>query len=133
MGIVLAIDPGREKCGMAVVGRQGEVWRQVVTRERVPCYVEKSLGQWPEIKSILIGDGTGSRELIQELSNSRDLPEIVIVDEYLSTEEARKIYWEKNPPKGWRRLIPVTLQTPPEPYDDLVALVLAQRFLGNNG
>ena len=38
-----------------------------------------------------------------------------------------------NPPRGWRRLLPVSMQMPPEPYDDYVAVILAQRFLRGDG
>ncbi|HKM17981.1 MAG TPA: pre-16S rRNA-processing nuclease YqgF, partial [Limnochordia bacterium] len=34
-----------------------------------------------------------------------------------------------HPPRGWRRLLPVSLQTPPVPIDDYVAVILAQRYL----
>jgi hypothetical protein len=50
-----------------------------------------------------------------------------VVDEYRTTEEAKKLYWQVNPPKGWRRFLPVTMQVPPEPVDDLVAVILARR------
>ena len=52
-----------------------------------------------------------------------------VVDEKYSTEEARELYWELFPPKGWRRLIPLGLQTPPEPLDGYAAVVQARRFL----
>ena len=51
------------------------------------------------------------------------------VDETRSTEEARDLYWELFPPKGWRKLIPLGLQVPPEPLDGLAAVVQVRRFL----
>ena len=42
-----------------------------------------------------------------------------LIDESHSTEEARKLYWQYNPPTGWRKIIPTSMQFPPEPVDDL--------------
>jgi hypothetical protein len=59
------------------------------------------------------------------------LPEVDIttVDETGSTLEARVLYWQEHRPRGWRRLVPLSLQVPPEPVDDFAAVVLARRFL----
>ena len=54
-----------------------------------------------------------------------------VVDEYYTTQLARKEYWQARPPKGWRRLLPVSMQVPPEPVDDFVAVLLAQRYLNS--
>ena len=57
---------------------------------------------------------------------------VVVGDEVLDTSvKARERYWEHNPRRGWRRLLPATLQTPPEPVDDFVALILAERVLSD--
>ena len=57
-----------------------------------------------------------------------ELP-IFVMDEYRTTEEARREYWKVHPPTGWRRLLPLTLQVPPVPVDDFAAVLLAQRYL----
>jgi hypothetical protein len=51
------------------------------------------------------------------------------VNERDSTLEARDLYWKEVPPRGWRRLVPLSLQVPPEPIDDFAAVVLARRHL----
>ena len=55
--------------------------------------------------------------------------EILVRDEYRTTEMAKGEYWKANPPKGWRRLLPVTMQVPPVPVDDFVAVILGRRYL----
>ncbi|MGI6037392.1 MAG: hypothetical protein ACOYD6_04110 [Limnochordia bacterium] len=126
MGPIIAIDPGRDKCGVAIVSREGTLWRKVIPRKDLEQIVEACRQRWKDVARIVIGDGTGSKEVFQEL---RDLGLAVeLVDEYGTTEEARKLYWKENKRKGWRKLVPVSLQTPPEPYDDLVAVVLGQRY-----
>ena len=37
-------------------------------------------------------------------------------------------YWREHPPRGLMRLIPVTMQVPPVPVDDYVAVILAERY-----
>jgi hypothetical protein len=54
---------------------------------------------------------------------------ILVVDEKDTTFQARERYWEYHPRRGWRRLLPSTLQVPPDPVDDYVALILAERVL----
>jgi hypothetical protein len=78
---------------------------------------------------IVIGSGTNSKEIIHLVRE--DLPSIgiLVVDEKETTLQARERYWEYNPRRGWRRLLPATLQVPPEPVDDFVALILAERVL----
>ena len=58
-------------------------------------------------------------------------PKIEVVDEYRTTDEARKLYWKIHPPRGLWRLVPTTMRVPPVPVDDLVAVILARRYLGN--
>ena len=54
--------------------------------------------------------------------------DVKIVDEKNTTLEARKLYWKKNPPSGWRRLLPISMQVPPVPVDDIAAEVLANKY-----
>jgi len=124
---VLGIDPGREKCGLAVVDEQGVLIRQVAARGEYLRLVADWVHKYG-VEQIVIGDGTGSNQVRQELKRSLPDLEIAEVDERFTTEEARRLYWVEHPPKGWRRLIPVGMQVPPEPYDDYVAVILAQRF-----
>jgi hypothetical protein len=59
--------------------------------------------------------------------------ELIVCDEAYSTEEARKLYWELNPPKGWRSLIPLGMLAPPVPLDAYAAVVLVRRYLAEIG
>jgi hypothetical protein len=56
---------------------------------------------------------------------------VKVVDEKHTTEEARRLYWKKNPPHGWRKFLPTSMQVPPEPVDGIVAEILINRFLEN--
>ncbi|HHT74305.1 MAG TPA: pre-16S rRNA-processing nuclease YqgF [Firmicutes bacterium] len=128
-GPVLAIDPGTDKCGLAVVDGAHTLRRWVAPRIELIQEVGKAMEEfYPHL--IILGDRTGSTRFREELSRAFPNVEIAVVDEHLSSVEARRRYWKENPPRGWRKLIPTTMQVPPEPYDDLVAVILAERFLG---
>jgi RNase H-fold protein (predicted Holliday junction resolvase) len=124
---VLALDPGRAKCGIAVVDEQCTLLhRCVVAPGECSGVVAELLDRYP-IVSIVLGDGTGSGAMHTALCTaSPDVP-IEVVDERHTSEEARarRIAEERS---GWRRLIPAGLLTPSSPYDDLVAVILAERW-----
>ncbi|MBQ9478087.1 MAG: Holliday junction resolvase RuvX [Selenomonadaceae bacterium] len=126
---VLAIDPGREKCGVCVMDADGSIdYQYVIETERLSEIVSK-LSSTNEIGTIVIGDGTTNRDAQQKLSALEKKIPVEVVDEKHTTELARKLYWIKNPPRGWRRLLPTSMMVPPEPVDHIVAEILAQRFL----
>ena len=125
---IVALDPGNEKCGVAIVYLDQVLMREIVARGDV---VERLRAVLPKAGPIVVGDGTGSKAFIQELIGAMPQAEgrIVTIDEKRSSVEARSLYWRQHPPRGWRRLLPVSLQTPPVPIDDYVAVILAQRYL----
>ena len=129
--MVAAIDPGREKCGVAVVADNGEVMEQsIVATVWLADEIAARVRQFsPDL--ILLGNGTTSRTAeatIREVAP--DIP-VEIVDEYRTTDDARRAYWKANPPTGWRRFFPTGMQVPPDPVDDFVAVLLAQRYLNS--
>ena len=101
-----------------------------------PLYIEKSINSilnqtYKNIELLILDDSTN-----QETKN--------IIDSYIEDQRvhiyresgklgfvpslnkglklAKGEYWKANPPNGWRRLIPVTMQVPPVPVDDFVAV-----------
>lgn len=125
---VLAIDPGRAKCGLAVVQRDGTALFQAVvpTESLLAQTQELSLTYRP--RAIVIGNGTGSKPLLLELQAAGLPAPLVPVDEAYTSQAARVRYLDLNPPRGWQRLLPKSLRTPPVAYDDYVALILAERY-----
>lgn len=130
--MILAIDPGREKCGLALVAADGAVLRRaVVPAAALLSQVEELLRQGG-VERLLCGDGTGlqrQKENLRALAGGHAVP-FALVDEQHTTEAARRLYWRQQPPAGWRRLWPRSMQTPPVPVDDYVAVLLAWRYLG---
>jgi RNase H-fold protein (predicted Holliday junction resolvase) len=132
---VLAVDPGREKCGLAVVrrlpsGRTELLWRKVVAASDVAERAQEASKLHP-FSMIIVGSGGRSRRTQEALKERFPQLGLLVVDERGTTLQARERYWEHNPRRGWRRLVPATLQTPPEPIDDFAALVLAERVLAD--
>lgn len=130
---VLAVDPGTAKCGLALVRRNpdGEIdllWHTIAKSEDFCLAVEEASRQ-AEFSMVIVGSGTASRSFVERLRESIPSVGILVVDERDTTMQARERYWEKNPRRGWRRLLPATMWVPPVPIDDYAALVLAERVL----
>lgn len=124
---VLAIDPGRDKCGVAIVTASGEVLtRRIYRRAEMPDVLLPLLKQHA-IENIVVGGATTSKTLVAQLKALLPHLSIKTIDEAHSTLRARALYWQSHPPQGWRRLLPLSLQTPPVAIDDYAAVVLARR------
>jgi len=96
---VLAIDPGREKCGIAVLAADGRVLVQ-----EVAATAELDAVVGPLIRAyeptVIMGNGTTSaaaKERVETLGCA-----VTLVDEYRTTDAAKAAYWEAHPPRGWR-------------------------------
>ncbi len=123
----MGIDPGRDKCGVAVLNSAGEIkFQRVVPTEELDNVI-KNLAASMQIQSVILGDGTTHKSAAQKISAAGLT--FQLVDEKHTTEEARRLYWIKNPPRGWRKLLPTSMQVPPEPVDAIVAEILVRRFL----
>lgn len=130
---VLAIDPGSSKCGFALVRRDGEgklalLWRAITPVEEIPKTLESARDLEP-YSLVIVGSGTRSRSIVEEIRRVMPSMGVLVVDEKDTTLQARERYWEYNKRRGWRRFFPSTLFLPPEPVDDFVALILAERVL----
>jgi RNase H-fold protein (predicted Holliday junction resolvase) len=126
---VLAVDPGREKCGVAVVDRRdGVLARGVVPTSVIEEVVRPWVGAHrPSV--LLLGKGTGLQQIRAAV---RDLGvRVEVVPETNTTRRARARYFAEHPPRGWRRLIPLGLQTPPVPVDDYAAVLIAEDYLSS--
>ena len=129
--MLLGFDPGRDKCGLAVMGSERQLlYHQVVPSQQAITTIQQLCQQFA-IETIVMGDQTTAKSWKQKISS--DLPmsvPIVLVDERYSSLEARDRYWQMYPPKGIQRLIPQGLREPPRPIDDIVAILLIERYLG---
>lgn len=127
--VILGFDPGRYKCGLALMGLDRNLYhRAVVEANSVMDTVEQLRQQYP-ISLIVMGDQTSAGEWQTQLAAIPQPIRVVLVDERYSSLEARDRYWEMNPPQGWQRLLPSGLRQPQAPIDDIVAILLIERYL----
>lgn len=140
----LGIDPGRDKTGVALVEETGRILAVQVMRTRnfsdallqflyETLKVRNAWGLRKILKAVVLGNGTGSEEHKNWIEKALPGYPVFVVDEKYSTEEAKALYWKLNPPHGLRRLIPLGLQTPPEPLDGYAAVVQVHRFMEQEG
>lgn len=127
--MILGFDPGQDKCGVAVVGDHNQVhYHQVVVSNDAIATVESLCRQF-SVTLVVMGNQTTSRTWKQKMVEV--LPQsikIVEVDERYSSLEARDRYWQMYPPQGLSRLLPQGMRVPPRPIDDIVAIILIERY-----
>ena len=128
---ILAIDPGREKTGIAILNNSDVLEHKIINSEEL-VQIIKSLLEKYIIKTIVMGNGTISKKKYDLLKREFIDRDIVLINEYRTTDEARKLYFQENPPKGWKKLIPLGMQVPPVPVDDYAAIVIGRKYLKDN-
>lgn len=130
-GEILAIDPGREKTGIAILKNSDVLEHKIINSDEL-VQIIKSLLEKYIIKTIVMGNGTSSKKKYDLLKQEFIDRDIVLINEYRTTDEARKLYFQENPPKGWKKLIPLGMQVPPVPVDDYAAIVIGRKYLKDN-
>lgn len=128
---ILSIDPGREKTGIAILKNSDVLEHKIINSEEL-VQIIKSLLEKYIIKTIVMGNGTSSKKKYDLLKQEFIDRDIVLINEYRTTDEARKLYFQENPPKGWKKLIPLGMQVPPVPVDDYAAIVIGRKYLKDN-
>lgn len=118
---VAAFDPGRN-IGFALVDAHGQLLRKAVLQD-----ADLESLQLPEGCVVVIGDGTGSAQLVGRLERLGIRG--TLFDEAFTTLDARELYYLRHPPRGLARLLPAGLRAPRGPLDEYAAYALALRFL----
>lgn len=130
--VLIGFDPGRDKCGIAVVQVFTQTELKVLHREVVPSAAALSrlqtLRQQFQAEQVILGNQTTAQAWKSQLESILPPQQIVLVDERHSSQEARQRYWDFHPPQGWERLLPKGMRVPDKAYDDLVALILVERY-----
>lgn len=123
--IVVGVDPGRN-IGLAWVDVKGRLLRAAVTDLGGLAGLEVAHGV-----VVAVGDGTGTRAARAALE--RPGRTIVVVDEFATSEEGRRLYWRDHPARGWRRWVPTGMRIAPRALDDYAAYAIALRWLAGSG
>ncbi|OGC11690.1 hypothetical protein A3K48_04255 [candidate division WOR-1 bacterium RIFOXYA12_FULL_52_29] len=129
--MILAIDPGKDKCGLAAMDNARRVSeKKVVSRQTVIGEVREMFRKYAPF-SVVIGKSSEGKNIQKELSAVGLVS--TAVSEKNSTRLARSRYWQDNPPTGWLRLIPTTFRVPPVPVDDHAAVIIGENYLESLG
>ena len=129
---VVALDPGRSKCGLLLANiSTNTVLKAMVipsaeVLDQLRAWMEDDQGEDAQIADLVIGDGTSSTIWQQQLPTSL---KVHVVDETATTLRARERYWQLWPARGWKRLLPSGLRIPPGDLDAIAALVILEDYL----
>jgi RNase H-fold protein (predicted Holliday junction resolvase) len=131
--LLLAVDPGRQKVGIALLSLEGEVQRRsVVNFLSLETDLISFLGEdRRRLEVVVVGNGTHVGPVRRRLLGvlGEDL-EVVEIDETESTLEARQLFYQEFPPGFFLGLLPRGLWPEPDmPLDGFAAEVLGRRFL----
>jgi RNase H-fold protein (predicted Holliday junction resolvase) len=125
---ILAIDPGRYKCGLAILTSDcGVVQKLTVKIDEVANKIADLIGTYNPT-SVCIGDGTGSGNIVR-LVGGLYMGTVSMVPERGTTLEARELSWLDSPPKGLYRLLPHIFWPTPKDLDAWAAVVIGRRYL----
>lgn len=127
--MILAIDPGKDKCGLAVLDAKREVLeRKVLERLQLSSEVLRLISKYGA-STVVIGRSVFGKDVEIELLRLNLKANLVFIAEKDTTRQARERYWKENRPSGWLRLIPTSLRVPPVPVDDYAAIIIGERYL----
>ena len=130
---VVALDPGRSKCGLLLADittntvLQGRVIPSAEVLDQLLAWMVNAQGEATQIAEMVIGDGTSSTVWQQQLPANL---KVRVVDETGTTLRARARYWQLWPSRGWKRLLPLGLRIPSGDLDAIAALVILENYLG---
>ena len=130
--LYLGIDPGRSKTGLALVDGAGKIVKlHIAESQNIDNEIVEFIKNSCPVQ-IVLGNGTNSRNIGEAVQRVLQDVLVAVVEEAHSTEEARALYWQENPPKGLKKLIPLGMLVPPVPLDAYAAVILVRRFLEDN-
>lgn len=125
--VTIGVDPGRSKCGLAVVYDDGSrKTLAVVPTTEIGDRLDEEV-RASQVRAICIGHATGSDSIVALCANRWPAIPRRVVDETNTTLEARRLYYIDHPPRGLWRFVPRGLLVPDEPLDAYAALLIVTR------
>ena len=125
MSKLIAIDPGKSKCGLIVADfNEKKVYEAVVIKNSFLLKYVKKKYQDENILQCLIGNGTSSKSYIKDLN--KFMPNLVIAEEKNSTYRAKARFFEIFPLKGLRNFLPKEIFILNKNLDALAALIIME-------
>lgn len=132
MTVYLGFDPGRDKCGIAVMDHQQKILHHQVATSDNAIGTVRYLCKKYSVTLLILGNQTTAQQWQQRLQQEILPPlAIALVNERNSSLEARGRYWEMYPPNLTQKLLPKGMRLPPRPIDDIVAILLIERYIAS--
>ncbi len=124
---LIAIDPGKCKCGLVLVDLiQKKVDQAIVLNsELLPKYV-KSLNSYENISKVIVGNGTTSKQNIEQLEFIKK--NLIVAEEKNSTYRAKKRYFELFPIRGLKIFLPKEIFIMNKNLDAVSALIILEDY-----
>ncbi|HKL12916.1 MAG TPA: resolvase [Halanaerobiales bacterium] len=125
----MGIDPGRKKCGIAIVTEKGEeVEKEITETSNLSRKIEQVLSRF-SISKCILGNGTYADKVFNILQLLMKEKKIIFIEEENSTYIAEQRYLKENPPLGLNFLNKIIKFKPKRPLDDYTAVVLVEKYL----
>jgi len=127
MSRVIAIDPGKSKCGLVLADiSQKKVYEAIIVQSAFIENHVKNLITAEDVSQIIIGNGTTSREIREKLYFFKK--EIITFEEKNTTYRAKVRYFELFPISGLKFLMPREVFILNKNLDAISALIILEDY-----
>ena len=127
MARVIAIDPGKSKCGLVLAEiSEKKVYKAIILKSELLENYLRNLITVEDIEQIIIGNGTTSREIKEKLHFFKK--EIITFEEKNTTYRAKARYFELFPITGLKFLIPREIFILNKNLDAISALIILEDY-----
>ena len=127
MARVIAIDPGKSKCGLVLAGiSEKKVYKAIILKSELLDNYLRNLITAEDIEQIIIGNGTTNREIREKLHFFKK--EIITFEEKNTTYRAKARYFELFPISGLKFLIPREIFILNKNLDAISALIILEDY-----
>ena len=130
MSDLLALDPGRDKIGAAVLSfKSEEKEKTIIKKEELLDHLEEVFSHY-QIKDVVIGSGTGAEEVRKMIESKYPGLKISLVAEEYTTEEAQARYLKEKPMSNYEKLLrKIVSWKVQKALDDYAALIIGEKYL----
>ena len=127
MSKVLAIDPGKSKCGLVLAEiNEKKVYKAIILKSELLENFVRHLIAAEDISQIIIGNGTTGKEIREKLYFFKK--EIITFEEKNTTYRAKARYFELFPISGLKFLMPREVFILNKNLDAISALIILEDY-----
>ena len=127
MSRVIAIDPGRSKCGLVLAEISKKVvYQAIILKSELLADYVRDLNIAEDITRIIVGNGTTSRDIIKKVDFYKK--EIISFEERNTTYRAKERYFELFPNNGWKSIFPREVFILNKNLDAISALIILEDY-----